>query len=154
MVDDGSYVGPVRGHGGHVLAVGGGAGSGDEAGDEEKLLLLRQIAGIVHGSRTGGAPVAGHVHGEDIEARFGEEGHPAVVLEASVEGDFGWGARAVDEQDDLVWRDRPAKSRTGDDDFPDVDLGGLADDGRNGGFDGHMVVDAQQSLPVVGKQDR
>jgi hypothetical protein len=41
---------------------------------------------VVHGGGAGGAAIAGHIDGEDVEAGVGEGGHPTVVLD--VEGNF------------------------------------------------------------------
>ena len=52
------------------MRVGGIAEFGDQNGHIGCLLFAREIARVVHRGRTSGAPVAGHIHREDIESRL------------------------------------------------------------------------------------
>lgn len=80
-----------------------------------------------------------------------EVGHPAVVLIRNVEGHFGRRARAMDEQRDPIRGRSAPKHGSGLHHFAHVDLRGLTGDGRDGGVNLHVVVEAEQAIAVVRK---
>ena len=67
-----------------------------------RALCVGQIAFVGHGGRTLRAAVTFHVHREDVVAGLGQVGHPAIGGMGYVEAHFGGGARAMDEQHQLV----------------------------------------------------
>jgi hypothetical protein len=79
----------------------------------------------------------------------GEIGHPTVVLIGDVEGDFGGGAGSMDEERYAILRWASAKEGGGFNDFADVDFGGLAGDGGDGGMDRDVMVNAEKAVRIV-----
>ena len=77
--------------------------------------------------------------------------HPTVVLIRNVEGHFGRRARAVDEQRDAIGGRSAAQDGSGLHHFAHVDLRGLSGDGRHGGVNLDVVVEAQQAVAVIAK---
>lgn len=150
MIDDGVDVGPIGAESGHLVGIGRLACGGEELRHVEGLLLLREVAGVVHGERARGASVARHVHGEDIIASVGKVGHPTEVGVGDIEGDLGGSTRAVDEEGDLVGSRPGSEGDVGPDYFAHVDLRGLSGDGGNGGAHLDVVIDAKEIAVVSG----
>ena len=137
VVDRRADIIPIRDHRRQRVRIARRARRLDEAG----LLLLRQVAGIVHRRRTRRAAVARHVDGEHIEARLREKRHPAVVLIRDVERHFGRRSRAVHEQHDVVARcGRAAREHS----LAHVELRRLSLDGRHRRLHLHVMIGRQQ----------
>ncbi len=125
VVDDGADVVPVRGDRRHRVCVARRA----RRGDEGRLTLPREVAGIGHRRRAHRPAVAGRVHREDVEAGLREKRHPAVVGLRDVEGDLGRRAGAVDEERHTIGARRAAQRRARQDALADVDRHLLTGDG-------------------------
>ena len=76
-------------------------------------------------------------------------GHPTVVLIRNVEGNFRGRARAVDEQRHAVGSRSAAQHRSGFHHLAHVDLRELSGDGRDGGMNLDVVVEAQEPAAIV-----
>ena len=120
-------------------------GAGNQRRHELLLLLLREVAGIVHRRRPRRAAVAGGVHREHVEAGLREVRHPAVVAGRHIERDFGGRAGAVDEQHDAIGGG--IRHAFGDA-LAHVDLRGLPGDRRHDRFHRDLVIDGEDLARV------
>ena len=76
-------------------------------------------------------------------------GHPTVVLIRDVEGHFRRRTRAVDEQGYAIGCRSAAQDGSRFHHFAHVDLRELAGDGRHGGVNLNIVVEAEQAVAIV-----
>src|SRR5881396_2486333 len=80
VVHDGVDVIPIGSDGGQLMRIARDAWGGEKSRNKGLLLLLGEIAWIVHRSRPSRAPVPRHVHREDIKTGTSQIRHPAVIL--------------------------------------------------------------------------
>ena len=133
-----------------LFAYTGGQGAESSVGTNPVCWSPREIAWVVHGGWTGGSPIAGHVHGEDIKACMREIGHPAIVLVGYVESDLAGCSGAVHEERYAAGNRGLAEHCGRANYLPNVNLRRLVGNGRDGRADADIVVNSEQAVAVFG----